>query len=86
LSTQFSDWNGFSDTTSDTIEVDEANQADEASRAGEASQLDDGIFDTWWSNLQHEQWVQDQGVQERRYPLRQRKRTAKAAATKLGMY
>ena len=36
--------------------------------------------DIWWSNLQYEQWVQDQGVQLRRYPLRKRQLTVKAAA------
>jgi hypothetical protein len=33
-----------------------------------------------------DQGVQDQRVQDRRYPSRQRKRTVKAAAAKLGMY
>ena len=79
-STSFSDWSGCSDTTSDVIEVDQFDQGDQ--------------FDIFWT--EQEQWIynhgiqsiqdqedqedQDQGIQERRYPLRKRQLTVKAAA------
>ena len=82
-SASFSDWSGCSDTTSEVIEVDQ----DQVNQ-DQVNQDQDQMDDIWWSNLQYEQWVQDQvdqvvqdqGVQLHRYPLRKRQLTVKAAA------
>ncbi|KIN03296.1 hypothetical protein OIDMADRAFT_53093 [Oidiodendron maius Zn] len=84
-----------SDTTSSTLSV--INVASEVDH----SNPPDEMFDTWWTNLQREQWVRDQGDRDqeaqgqevqgqgaywihnqkaRRYPLRTRQLTIKAAA------
>jgi hypothetical protein len=53
-------------------------------------QVNDEMDNIWWGNYQYQQWVQDQGVQDqgvqdqdvqlRRYPVRKRQLTVKAAA------
>jgi hypothetical protein len=48
-------------------------------------QVNDEMDNIWWGNYQYQQWVQDQGIQDqdvqlRRYPVRKRQLTVKAAA------
>lgn len=85
-SASFSDWSGCSNTTSEVIEVDQLDQGDQGDQGDQ--------FDIFWAEQEQRIYDhEDQGqgaqliqaqevqeVQERRYPLRLRRRTEKAAA------
>lgn len=82
----YSDWGHVSNSTSDIITVDD--QASQSDQSNVASQYDDEMFgDMWWVSSEQERWtfgqrtqpIQDQEAQERRYPLRMRQLTVKAA-------
>ena len=82
-SASFSDWSGCSDTTSEVIEVDQLDQGDQFDIFWTEQQqwiYDHEVQDQGAQLIQAQEVQEVQEVQDRRYLLRLRYRTEKAAA------